>query len=37
LQETVAVPLLVKDVWVIELQLSPEGAASVNVRVLANP
>ena len=37
LQETVAVPLLVKDVFVIVLQLSPEGRVEVSVRVLVNP
>jgi len=37
LQETVAVPLLVKDVFVIVLQLSPEGTVELSVSVLANP
>ena len=37
LQETVAVPLLVNDVFVIGLQLSPEGTVEVSVSVLVNP
>jgi len=37
LQETVAVPLLVNDVFVIEPQLSPEGTVEVSVSVLVNP
>ena len=37
LQETVAVPLLANDVFVIELQLSPEGTVEVSVNVLVNP
>jgi len=31
------VPLLVKDVFVIELQLSPEGTDAVSISVLVNP
>jgi hypothetical protein len=37
LQETVAVPLLAKDVFESELQLSPEGTLVVSVNVLVNP
>jgi hypothetical protein len=37
LQETDAVPLLLNDVWVIELQLRPEGTLSDSVRVLVKP
>jgi hypothetical protein len=37
LQETVAVPLLVKELFVIKLQLSPEGTVVVSVSVLVNP
>ena len=37
LQETVAVPLLAKDVLVNELQLSPEGTVVLTASVLANP
>jgi hypothetical protein len=37
LQVTVAVPLEAKDVLVSELQLSPEGAVALSVKVLVNP
>ena len=37
LHETVAVPLLLNDVFVIEPQLSPEGTVEVSVSVLVNP
>jgi hypothetical protein len=37
LQETVVVPLLMKDVLVIALQLSPEGTVEVRVNALVNP
>jgi hypothetical protein len=37
LQEIVAVPLLVNDVFVIELQLSPGGTLAVSVKLLVNP
>jgi hypothetical protein len=37
LQEIVAVPLPVNDVFVIELQLSPEGTVAVSVKLLVNP
>lgn len=37
LQETVAVPPLVKDVFERELQLSPDGTVVVSVSVLVSP